>query len=141
MKLNLNTRENGNSKVRYDFAFRTAADGANDPDAILDCKSSVVSSVVRTSEGLYTVTLAAGCPLKEITCAQVTVAPAAATGTLRQGWVTPGSLNVTNRTFTVTLAHLVDTTTDATMAVQDAIEDSMVNVTVCGPSSESFTDE
>lgn len=131
--------ENGSTKVRYDFAFRSNA--SSNPDAVLDCGSNAVASVVRTSAGLYTVTLAAGCRLKEITCAQVTVAPTAATGDLRVGYVVPGSLSVSARTFTVQVVRLADTTADDALEAQDPEDNSIVNVTVVGPMSATFADE
>ena len=151
--------EYGPYKVRYDFSFRI--DGTNDPDLVYDSKGGPIASVVRTSAGLFTVTLEAGCRLREITSGIGSVATTAATSPMYNVYVNPASLDAAARTFQVEVKasvvtaaltaltltegapNTLDTSTivvTQTQAATDPADNAIVSVYIVGPSSDNFID-
>lgn len=93
------------------IAFGFRIDGTSDPDALWQCGSNAVTSVVRTSAGLFTVQMNKAYP-REIVAGSVDVQVAAAVATGLTGFITRDSYDKATGIFTVGVKVDAGTATD-----------------------------
>lgn len=120
--------------VRLHGSFQTNGTGA--PTVIRDGHSTLTKSAVRTSAGLYTVTLASGMPVPQIPIDQWAHLESSATPTIvAQANVVGGSYDPSARTFQVVVYH-----TSGTPGVGDPDTGQRINWELVGSINSAGTD-
>ncbi len=129
--------DNG-APIRLNGAFRL--DGTSNPDVIRDGKSNCIESVVRESEGLFTVTFADGFPLpvrltKEFASISQPVLPTV----WAKAHVVLDSYSASTRSFQIQLLEAI-AAGDTGAEVSDANDNDMVFFELKGSISSAGTD-
>lgn len=121
------------AKTVVELALAFRVNGVTTPDGLRDGKASIILSVARTSQGLFTVTLKPGFRIPtQLTFAIANVSQAAAPTADVDAYVVRDTYNPTTRVFQVA-TRIVNTG-----VVNDPDDNDIVNVYLRGPGSTQF---